>query len=338
MIKSNADTTTTIDYSISSDESGKETNGIYTTISTEENVPVYYYRGNVDNNIIFGNFCWKMIRTTETGGIKLIYNGVSKDGKCDNTMFNSEIGSVAWNDKDIDNAYIGYMYGINNTGNSTSKEETQRNTYPSKIKTYLEDNWFKNNMLEYENYLEDTVFCNDRSTFEYDASKIGNNNYASWETAKSLGFGTNLTFYGSMARFLYYAKKLPPSLVCPQENDKFTVNEANGNEKLNYPVGLLTADEAVLAGYNTNYENRETQNTINYLTCNDNYWLFSPELYNDYSSRIGAWVGVIYDGGNNLNNSPVSSSVGVRSVVSLKSGTKVLETGTRTIDNPYIVQ
>ena len=335
-IKNNADTTTVIDYSISSDESGKETNGIYTTTSTEENVPVYYYRGNVDNNIIFGNFCWKIIRTTETNGVKLIYNGTPTDGKCETqTGEATQIGTSKFNEKDVDNAYVGYMYG---TAGSSTYAATHTNINDSAIKTYI-DNWYSQNFDESAtNKLEDTVFCNDRSTFEYDANKIGNNNNSEWESAKSLGYGTNLTFYGSMARSLYYAKKLQPSLVCPQENDKFTVNEAIGNGKLNYPVGLLTADEAVLAGYNTNYENRETQNTINYLTSNDSFWLFSPALYNGSSNFWGAWVGAIYNRRKNLNNFSVSSSKGVRPVVSLKSGTKVLETGTGTIDNPYIVQ
>ena len=73
MIENNADKTTTIDYKVRSGVSG--TNGIYTTTATEENVPVYYFRGDADkvnNNIIFNNMCWKIIRTTETGGVKLI--------------------------------------------------------------------------------------------------------------------------------------------------------------------------------------------------------------------------------------------------------------------------
>ena len=41
---------------------------------------VYYYKGNVqNNNVLFGGFCWKIVRTTETGGVKIVYNGVQKD-------------------------------------------------------------------------------------------------------------------------------------------------------------------------------------------------------------------------------------------------------------------
>ena len=41
--------------------------------------PVYYYNGAVqDNNVYFADLCWKMVRTTDTGGVKLIYNGAPK--------------------------------------------------------------------------------------------------------------------------------------------------------------------------------------------------------------------------------------------------------------------
>ena len=72
-IKNAADITTQIDFSQTS--AASSTNGIYMTTDTEGNVPVYYYRGNVDNRIIFANFCWRIVRTTETGGVKLIYDG-----------------------------------------------------------------------------------------------------------------------------------------------------------------------------------------------------------------------------------------------------------------------
>ncbi len=37
------------------------------------------------NNVIFANHCWQMIRTTDTGGVRMIYNGEVVDGKCLNT-------------------------------------------------------------------------------------------------------------------------------------------------------------------------------------------------------------------------------------------------------------
>ena len=36
-------------------------------------------------NVIFADHCWQMIRTTDTGGVKMIYNGEVENGQCLNT-------------------------------------------------------------------------------------------------------------------------------------------------------------------------------------------------------------------------------------------------------------
>ena len=99
---------------ISSDTNGK---GLYIRAGTENDAhPIYYYRGQVDNNnVLFAGFCWKIVRTTSTGGTKLIYNGEptgTNHNQCTNTtgtatqlaatsMFNSNSNSPA---------DAGYMY------------------------------------------------------------------------------------------------------------------------------------------------------------------------------------------------------------------------------------
>ena len=84
---------------IASDTNGK---GIYIRSGTENNEnPIYYYRGAVDNNnVYFGGFCWKIVRTTETGGLKMIYNGVPTSGSCGSgttSQENSSIGNSKYN-------------------------------------------------------------------------------------------------------------------------------------------------------------------------------------------------------------------------------------------------
>ena len=73
---------------------------------------VYYYKGNVqNNNVLFGGFCWKIVRTTETGGVKIVYNGVQKNGSCNNTGTDSQLESTkAFNSNSTSPAYVGYMY------------------------------------------------------------------------------------------------------------------------------------------------------------------------------------------------------------------------------------
>ena len=335
LIRNNADTTTVIDYKVRSGAEGKETNAIYTTTATEGNVPVYYYRGaadKVNNNIIFNNMCWKIIRTTETGGIKIIYNGIPTDGKCEiQTGDTTQIGTSRFNEDYEDNAYVGYMYG---TVGSTTYEATHENKNDSTIKTYI-DNWYSQNFDETTtSKLEDTIFCNDRSTKAYDANTIGNINFSSFG---DLGYGKNYTFYGVAHRASYYSNNPNPSLVCQNNNDKFTVSSKNGNGVLSYPVGLITLDEVVLAGFNTRYSNEsDYEDTTNYLYTNSNYWTFSPVMLDNFAYGQ-ATVGAVDDFGK-VENIYAGYVTGVRPVVSLKSETFIEPTGEGTSTNPYVVK
>ena len=331
LIKNNADTSTIINYKVRSGSSG--TNGIYTTTATEGNVPVYYYRGDADkvnNNIIFNNMCWKIIRTTENNGVKIIYNGTSTDGKCEiQTGETTQIGESKFNEGTSDNAYVGYMYG---TAGSSTYAATHVNTNDSTIKTYI-DNWYSQNFDETTtSKLEDTVFCNDRSTKNYDANTIGYGNYSSY---RMLGYEKNTTLYSVAHRASYVSNNPNPSLVCPNENDRFTVDSKNGNGKLTYPVGLITADEVIFAGYNTYYGNTSDYiNKSNYLFTNNYYWTISPVVFDENNTTNITRVdntGII-DYGN------AAANRGVRPVVSLKPNTVVEFSGSGTTTSPYIVK
>ena len=241
-IKNNTDTTTTIDFSQTSEESN--TNGIYMTTDTDSGKPVYYYRGNVDNHAVFANFCWRIVRTTETGGVKLIYDGVPSNGQCNNTGDATIIGNFAFNSTNNDVKYVGYMYG--------SSIDDTTNTNDSTIKTAI-DNWYKNNMTGYISQLEDTVFCNDRS---YTTS------------------GSTLHF-GSFTRLI---TNKTPTLKCQNTRDKFTVNTSNGNGALTYSIGLITSDEMAFAGAAVK------ANSTFYLYNGNHQWSFSPYDYGSASA------------------------------------------------------
>ena len=108
---------------------------------------------------------------------------------------------------------------------SDSYADAVTNTTNSTMKNTL-DTWYKNNLTSYASYLADETFCNDR--------KINwGNGYLTTPT----------TTYGAYGRL---ADKRTPSLKCTQDNDKFKVS--NANAKLDYPISLITADEAAMAG------------------------------------------------------------------------------------------
>ena len=102
----------------------------FTQTGTEK---IYYWKATSDDNantildkwnVVFGGFCWQMYRTTDTGGIKLLYNGVPTDGKCTATGTGQQIGKSAFNTNYDSPAYVGYMYNpntlINNAGNTAA--------------------------------------------------------------------------------------------------------------------------------------------------------------------------------------------------------------------------
>ena len=72
-----------------------------------------------------------------------------------------------------------------------------------------------------------------------------------------------------------------PNVACPNETDRFSVNSSVAH--LKYPVGLLTADEIILAGAN---DKSNTSNNNYYLYTGDFYWTMSPK----YIYYLGNYV------------------------------------------------
>ena len=394
-----ATNSTGINFSaISSDTNGK---GIYTFHSTsDEKFPVHYYRGNVtDNNVLFGNYCWKIVRTTTTGGVKLIYNGIPTDGKCDNSGKQSQIGTSKYNEHNYSPEYTGYMYeeiyetkirygdatGLIYYGNDVTYDDTTglytlvdyisansliekkeeiskkyhylcpnreisckdpryiytfqgddalviilkngdkiedavaKNTYNSSnvndstAKQFVES-WYQENLISFTDYLEDTIWCNDRTIYQY----------AGWD--KNTAVGEKLLFSSYERLF----KTPAPSIQCSQ-NDAFTVNKNIGNGKLTYPIGLITGDELILAGAKVGPSN-----------TNQNYYLYTGEKYWTLSSYGtsgdgNAYCGQFYESNGHINAGYTTKEFGIRPMISLKHATFILE-GDGTVDNPYVIE
>lgn len=131
-------------------------------------------------------------------------------------------------------------------------------------------------------------------------------------------------FYGAYIRLI---TNKAPELICKSSSDKFTVNINNGNGALDYPVGLITADEIAMAGgvygkSNTNY----------YLYTNQYYWSISP--YNNSINDCYAYVFLVYPDGTLMNRN-VSHDYHIRPVISISPDT--IFTGIGTWDDPYEV-
>lgn len=275
------------------DFSAKFTTGVYVKSGTENNVnPIYYYRGAVDNNnVLFADKCWLIVRTTETGGTKLIYNGTpTSDNKCNGE--DSIIGNSTYNDKNSSIEDLNYIH-IDGT-NSTIKQ--------------VVDTWYTSNMTSYTNYLEDTVWCNNR--------RVAYNGY--YEALE-----TNATVFSG---YMTNVQNNQPTLFCSAE-DSLTLSATNQENKLTYPIGLLTADELTLAGMGWN-----SYKTTVYL--NNNYWWWTMTAYT-YEKKVSRVFGSFTGGG--LDRSAVAGEHSVRPAVSLKPGAYV-STGDGTASSPYVIE
>ncbi len=116
-------------------------------LSKEDNTCVIKYEGNVTDkvgqtvtatnvyfdkcadkrNVIFGGFCWQIIRTTETGGTKMIYNGEPVDGKCESDrMEHLGIYETTPITETFDSSYLyGSSYTYDLLSNNFTLKDTQ---------------------------------------------------------------------------------------------------------------------------------------------------------------------------------------------------------------------
>ena len=68
------------------------------------------------NNVIFANHCWQMIRTTDTGGVKMIYNGEVENDQCLNTRGNH----IGYDSRTTQSISTTYYYGTSYTYDKTN--------------------------------------------------------------------------------------------------------------------------------------------------------------------------------------------------------------------------
>ena len=109
-----------------------------------------------------------------------------------------------------------------------------------------------------------------------------------------------------------------------------TVNDIiNGNGALTYGIGLITADEVILA-------------KDNYLNSGYDFWTMTPSEYNDDVNLAyiliarnfnGIYITVKSSGWSFVWQAPFEDSVVVRPVLNLKP--EVLKYGDGTASNPY---
>ena len=233
---------------------------------------------------------WRIIRVDKDNKIKMIYAGSkapSESTKVTITGANTNMGFTAYNN-DYDHAeYVGFQYTVGSQRGTTTN---------STIKTYL-DNWYTkyfNENIGTSRFVKST-FCNDRNTS------------STWAST------------GSDFEYVPYTR-----LSADTPTPTFECNTA---DVVTNNLGLITADEIVLAGGKYN-----TDNSAFYLNNNMPYWAGSPYGFGGVSGVFGLYP---IDGLSYGYVTVRDRRVAARGVVSLSSESKLLGSGT--YNDVYVV-
>ena len=304
-------------YTCNSSTSTSCTNPRY--IASNSGTTVYYYQlsgGTTDGTSYSTNYVYGKSFTYTNGSYTL----------SNTTTINSD--TFASNKSTINNYhytcfssgttcssvyYIYYIdslspYYITLTGGKSASDALNEMLYAddvnkddSTIKAYI-DEWYENNLKDkYDDKLEDTVFCNDRSMYN----------------ESSNGWNPN---GGSTSTYLYFKNYSTSnqSLVCVNETDRFS--HSNTKAYLKYPIGLLSVPELSLAGYGSSH----------YFNNGQYVWLGSLNNFDIVSA--GARV----VGASGFDNGYVYSTRGVRPSVSIKPGTEYVS-GDGSYTSPFVI-
>ena len=261
----------------------------YTTLAECQNSSSYNYKCKEVTYAHKGDdMYWRIIRVDKDNKIKMIYAGSkapSENAKVTITGASTNMGFTAYNN-DYDHAeYVGFQYTTGSQRGTTTN---------STIKTYL-DNWYTkyfNEDISTSRFVK-TTFCNDRNTSSTWASTGSTINYAPY---------TRLS-----------ADTPTPTFEC------------NTADVVTNNLGLITADEIVLAGGKVS-----TDNSTFYLNNNVAYLVGSPRGF-----RVsGSLVFQLFPLGG-LSSGYVSGHGAARGVVSLSSESKLIGSGT--YNDVYVV-
>ncbi len=283
--------------------------GIYAM--TTDTGTTYYYRGSVENNYLqFAGYWWRVIRINENGSIRIIYDGTTSHPNGESST-DRYYGTSQFNTSNASNEYVGYMYTLDDAdGLSTSSVIKQAN-----------DSFYETHLKDYADYIDtESGFCGDRSTLNLQSG---------------VGTGTVTTYNKGYLRTVTSS----PDLNCENTNDLYTVSDSSkGNKALTYPIGLITVDEVIIAGYGGGvFDGGYSQQKIapnTYLTIGNSFWTMTPAGgYNTFG--FSGWYSLVFFISTSIDDGNTTGSRALRPTINLKADVTI--TGDGTTESPYKV-
>lgn len=174
---------------------------------------IYYYAGHSvgsdlldKNNVVFAGMCWQMIRTTDTGGVKLLYNGeVNSDGSCSENRY-THAGYTYYSVENIDGDFYysdDYTYDPDRQdftlAGNTFVGSWSDDTYEQLLGKYT-------CMMPNEGDTCQILYYVDKYEDEFDAYVYGIDGYANYSTIGTVPFNVyddSLAYAGYMYNDVY---------------------------------------------------------------------------------------------------------------------------------------
>ena len=253
---------------------------------------------------------WRIIRTNSDGSIRLLYSGAKPDtevGFIDNTCwYKNSKGECLTNSEN-------YLYYTFDDSESEIKKSVEK--------------WYSTNLINYDNYIsKNAIYCDDKDYKIFEISVIKDFNSVIRVSGLS---GHNPTTWDAI-----YNGKILPSFNCSSIESQYTSKLSDfGNKQLNYPIGLITADEISFIGGRFGEINTSSwyyKNSVNGPIIKDNpWWTMSSATWNSTSSYSMALYlnGLLY-------SPDVQEKKGIRPVISIK-GENLWKSGDGSSSNPY---
>ena len=323
-----------------------------------------------NSNVIFGGFCWQIVRTTDTGGVKLLYNGESVDGKC-KTWLTSSIGKTMFNSTTLYSpALIGYMYNPNTmiSYKATGKPNTgslygNNVTYSNGIYTLIDTTTTKDSTHNYS-CANTTGKCSVVRYYYYNDNYVELNNGMNIEQSlNEMLNGNDVNKTNSLVKtfiedwyennLINYADDIEDIIFC---NDRTIENMFRWNHN-----STDTRQNLTFISANSSYVNLNCNNITDKFSISNNkapleypiglltaseirlpnnryalyrtstFWLASPYDFWDYYPMT------TWSSSGTVNSALVSYNIDVFPSISLKPNTKYVS-GDGTKDNPYVVR
>lgn len=285
-----------VDYSNSNASGG----GIYSEVGNNDG-SVYYYRGIVNNNYFsFAGYTWRILRIDESSNVRLIMNTLLKNSS--GTVITEQF-KTTYTASSLSGAktLVKLIVDPNSTSNNSPIYGSINDTSSTTLR-----GWYNNTIVgtNYEQYMVDTVFCQD-STGGY---------------AVSSGTESSVFYFAPYQKVGQDTALYEPTFGCP------------ASEQIVEKIGLLSVDEYVFAG--GAYKKTNTSFFLNDSGISNNWWTLSPAYYDDSQNKVGVFY-VASDGSTSdwPNTNTIINSYGIRPVITVNGNYEI--TGDGTESNPY---